>query len=97
MDYALYSQCPVNGFWIKGNNKSCYFEAELIHNLPVSMLEFEIIEHDIHFLNNQAKWYLEKCNSKISPLYERNERLIKELVSIVPEERKHQLKWGKEQ
>jgi len=82
-----------HGFWVKGKDKSCYYEAELIHNLPVSMFESEFVEHDIHFLNYQARWYLEKCSDTISPLYRRNEKLIRELMSAVPKEFKPHLQW----
>ncbi|MDO1451937.1 hypothetical protein Q0590_37055 [Rhodocytophaga aerolata] len=84
----------TNGFWVKGKDKSCYFEAQLIHNLPQSMFESEFIEHDLHFLNHQARWYLEKCNDDISPLYSRNEALIRELISIAPKEIKQNLQWS---
>lgn len=84
----------TNSFWVKGIDKSCYYEAELIHNLPQSMFESEFIEHDLHFLNHHARWYLEKCNDTISPLYSRNEALIRELISIAPQEIKQNLHWG---
>ena len=73
---------------------SCYREAELIHNLSVSILEETFIEHDIHFLNFQARWYLETTNAKICQNYEINKNFIKELFQIVPEHLKHKLEWA---
>jgi hypothetical protein len=78
----------LGGFWLKGRDRSCYFEAELIHNLSLSMFEEEFVDHDFWFLNYQASDYLHSCNSKISPLYDRNKRLIQELIDIIPPEQR---------
>ncbi|MCW9000357.1 MAG: hypothetical protein OQK04_16730, partial [Kangiellaceae bacterium] len=48
-------------------------------------------EHDIYFLNNQAKWYLENCNEKLSPLYTKNKKRIEALISMVPPEKKSEV------
>jgi len=47
---------------VRARDRSCYFEAELVHNLPNSLLEPEFGDHDIWFLNHQAKWFTEKCS-----------------------------------
>lgn len=78
---------------VKSQDLSCFFEAELIHNLPKSLLEKNITEHDIWFLNSQAKYYFQQCNDEISPNYNQNIKYIKELFKIVPEELKPKLLW----
>src|SRR5471030_2060802 len=79
--------------WVKSKDLSCYFETELIHNLPRSILDSNITEHDVWFLNHQAKYYYEYCNENISPNYHRHLIYIKELFSIVPETLKPKLTW----
>ena len=68
-------------------NKSPYYELELVHNLFNSLDNEGFTEHDIYFLNNQAKWYLENCNEKLSPLYTENKKRIESLFSMVPSKR----------
>jgi len=75
----------TKNFLGKGYNKGCYYEAELIHNLHLSILEEDITEHDIYFINTQAKWYIKNCNKNISPLYERNVKLLIELFKLLPD------------
>lgn len=50
-------------------NLSCYLEAELVHNLTVTILNKNFTEHNIWFLNNKAKCYVEECNENTSPSY----------------------------
>jgi hypothetical protein len=75
-------------FLKKASDKSVYFDSELVHNLFSTLHEEEIVEHDIFFLNNQAKWYLENCSEEKSPLFLENKKRIEELLSLVPEDRK---------
>jgi hypothetical protein len=79
-------------WWQTGRRKELHYEAELIHNLPVSLLEPSFVDHDIGFLNAQAKWYLENA-SKNSPNYEANRAAIIELFSLVPEDLRAKLRW----
>ncbi|MBI6164790.1 zinc ABC transporter substrate-binding protein [Serratia liquefaciens] len=79
--------------WVKARDMSCYFETELIHNLPKSILEKDMVEHDVWFLNNQARYYFEKCNEDISPNYNQHLIYIKKLIDIVPEDLKSKLTW----
>ncbi|NIG77540.1 zinc ABC transporter substrate-binding protein [Klebsiella sp. Ap-873] len=74
-------------------NLSCYLEAEFVHNLTVTILDKNFTDHDIWFLNHQAKAYFEKCNEDISPNYNQNIMYIKELFSIVPNDLKSKLIW----
>jgi hypothetical protein len=69
------------------------FESELVHNLWVSVCEPEFVEHDIWFLNAQARWYCEKCNPKLSPLYDHHVNVIRELIALVPETLRPKLQW----
>lgn len=77
----------------KGQDISCYFEAELIHNIAHTLLNPEFMEHDIWFLNNQAKYYSEECNDDISPNYNQQIEYIKLLFGLVPDELKSKLLW----
>ncbi len=77
----------------KGRDMSCYFEAELVHNLTLTLLIPEFTEHDIWFLNNQAKYYFEKCSIDISPNYPQQIDFIKNLFKIIPDELKPKLIW----
>ena len=79
--------------WVKARDMSCYFEAGLIHNLPKSILEQDIIEHDVWFLNNQAQYYFEKCIEEISPNYNQHIEYIKLLFKMVPDSLKPKLQW----
>ncbi|TFZ49021.1 zinc ABC transporter substrate-binding protein [Serratia proteamaculans] len=78
----------------KGRDMSCFFEAELIHNLTLTILISEFTEHDVWFLNNQAKYYFEKCNDDISPNYNQHIYYIGELFKIIPDELKPKLTWA---
>ncbi|MEN3261549.1 zinc ABC transporter substrate-binding protein [Sodalis endosymbiont of Spalangia cameroni] len=77
----------------KGRDMSCYFEAELVHNLTVTLLSPDFLEHDIWFLNHQAKYYFENCNGDISPNYNQNIKYIRDLFTMVPENLKPNLLW----
>ncbi|MFP1776457.1 zinc ABC transporter substrate-binding protein [Lonsdalea quercina] len=77
----------------KGRDISCYFEAELVHNLMHTLLVSEFVEHDIWFLNNQAKYYIEKCSEDISPNYNQHIEYIKSLFKMVPDSLKSELLW----
>lgn len=91
---AYVRNVQTQGRFKKFCDQSCYWEAELIHNLSISILEENFIEHDVHFLNFQARWYFQIANPKLSPNYEINKKLIKELFQIVPEYLKHKLEWS---
>ncbi|WP_261421236.1 zinc ABC transporter substrate-binding protein [Serratia quinivorans] len=80
--------------WVKLRDVSCYLETELIHNLPESLMCNSMTEHDVWFLNNQAKYYFEKSNDDISPNYNQHVYYIGELFKIVPDELKPKLTWA---
>ena len=81
-------------WWRRLRDRSIYYEAELIHNLWLSLFEPEFIDHDIWFLNAQAKIYCEECNEHLSPLYLENVMCIKELFAIIPDNFKSKLLWN---
>ena len=78
----------------KGKDQSCFFEAELVHNLTNSLLDSEFSEHDIWFLNYQARSYFENCNDRISPNYHEHLKSIKALFDLVPDELRSKLLWS---
>lgn len=81
-------------WWQRLRYKSAYHDSELVHNLPVSMYDEEFVDHDIWFLNVQAWIYYEKCNSDITPLYDRQIENISRLFDLVPASLKSKLKWN---
>ena len=70
------STCP---WWRRLRDRSAYYESELAHNLPVSILEPEFVEHDVWFLNVQARAYCEACRPELSCLYSDQVKRIQEL------------------
>lgn len=74
-------------------DRSCYFEAELIHNLPYALLSKKFTRHDIWFLNCQARCYYDECNAEISPNYNKQIEYIKDLFKLVPNKLKSKLEW----
>jgi hypothetical protein len=79
-------------WWHVARRRELHDEAELIHNLPVTLLEPAFVDHDIWFLNVQARWDLEHA-SQDSPNFEANESAIAELFRLVPEDMRHRLRW----
>lgn len=77
----------------KSPDLSCYLEAELVHNLAYTILTPEFEEHDIYFLNTQAKYYIENCSEDISIAYGGQKELIASLFEIVPQEMRSKLLW----
>jgi hypothetical protein len=63
--------------------------AELIHNLPVSVLEPDFTPHDIHFMNHQARYYCEATTISTEPFLE----LLRELFQIIPQDCRGRLTW----
>ena len=80
-------------WWRRLRDRSAYFEAELVHNLPVAVLEPDFGEHDIWFLNEQARDYCQQCNAQVSYLYPSQVGRIRELFSLVPEHMRSKLRW----
>lgn len=83
----------THSFISKGKNKSCGFEAELLHGVVVTLPEEEITDNDIYFLNVQARYYLDNANERICCNYNVHKKNIKRLFEIVPDDLKGKLKW----
>ena len=81
------------GWWHRLRDRSVYFESDLVHNLPSSMFEPEFVEHDICFLNGQARRYCEQCSARISHLYVHQIERIRALFALVPPHLRGRLKW----
>lgn len=80
-------------WWQRIRDRSCYFESELIHNLPDLLSRQEIDEPDIWFLNQQAKIYIYEASEKTTPNYKKNSELINELFSLAKADYSYQLEW----
>lgn len=80
-------------WWRRLRDRSVYFESELIHNLPVSMYSPEFEDHDIWFLNVQARTYVKECSDQLSPLYRAQKERIAQLATLVPAHLAHKLQW----
>lgn len=68
-------------------------ELEFIHNIPVSILDPDFVEHDLWFLNHQAKTFFSSPFAKYSPNYNIYAALIRTLFEEVPSELRHRLSW----
>ncbi|GKX53886.1 hypothetical protein [Budvicia aquatica] len=77
----------------KGFDKSCYLEAELLHDVVKSLPYEEITEHDVDFLNGHARYYLENASEKVCDNYMSHKRNIIKLFDLVPEKLKNKLEW----
>jgi hypothetical protein len=80
-------------WWRRVHDLSAFYESELVHNLPVSMYEPEFVEHDVWFLNFQARAYCEQCSASKSDLYPQQVERIRELFVIVPKHLRATLQW----
>lgn len=80
-------------FLAKALDCSSYAESELVHNLYQSLLEAEFVDHDIYFLNVQAKNYVHSSKAAKSPCYDAQCALIQELLSLVPSSLQGAIKW----
>jgi hypothetical protein len=81
-------------WWRRLRDQSAYFESELVHNLPLSMLEPDFVEHDIYFLNTQARVYCETCTPELSSLYPAQSKRIHELFLLVLDHMLGDLLWS---
>jgi hypothetical protein len=79
--------------WHRRHRRALYEQAELIHNLYVSILEPEFIDHDVWFLNHQARLYLQNADPRYEYVVKPNRDAIRELFRLVPDELRHKLEW----
>jgi len=80
---------PEKQRWLQSE----YEVAEFVHNLYVSILEEDFTDHDIWFLNYQARSFFERNDDARCTHYSLFAYYIQELFKVVPEVRKHELKW----
>jgi hypothetical protein len=80
-------------WWQRLRDRSAYYEAELVHNLPVSMYEPDFGEHDVWFLNVQARAYCQECSAGLSSLYPQQVERIRGLFALVPQHLRPKLQW----
>ncbi len=69
-----------------------YQVAQFVHNLSATILVENFTQHDIHFLNYQARKFFEN-NDDQCRFYSLFAYYIQELFKEVPEERRHELSW----
>ena len=80
-------------FWHRRQRRALYVEAEFLHHLYVSILEPEFVDHDVWFLNHQARWYLENADPRYCPNLDANRVAIQELFQLMPESMHSKLEW----
>ena len=80
--------------WQPGRRRALYKEAEFLHDLYVTILEPEFVDHDIWFLNHQARWFLTHADPRLAPCYYHHQGLIRELFTLVPERLRGKLEWA---
>ncbi len=81
-------------WWERARRRALYEEAEFLHNLGVSILDPEFGDHDLWFLNHQARRFLEHADPRHAPCCEHHRRLVRELFALVPEPLRHNLEWA---
>ncbi len=81
-------------WWQTARRVALYEEAEFLHNLYVSILEPEFVNHDIWFLNHQARKFLQHADPRHTPCYDHHQGLIRELFTLVPERLRDKLEWA---
>lgn len=79
--------------WRRFRYGSFYPEMELVHNMHRILLLPEFTEHDVHWLNSQARIFVEQGNNPVHGFYEPIRASIAELFALVPEQLKSKLTW----
>lgn len=68
--------------WNRKQRFALYVETEFLHNLYVSILEPDFIDHDIWFLNKQARWYIDNADPNCCPNLTANRESIREMFQL---------------
>lgn len=84
----------AQSFFRKGRDKSCYYIAELLHNVHASIFFEQYTDHDFWFINNQVRSFVNNCNSQILHSYPEFCDLLLLLMEEVPENQKSQIEWS---
>lgn len=74
----------TRSFLGKAFDKTCIEELELVHGLPVLIMEDKFGEGDVWFLNTQAKNYLNSNNLKSSSNYNFYKDSIAKITNLLP-------------
>src|SRR5713101_1264294 len=80
--------------WHRFRYGSFYPEMELVHNMHRILVLPEFTEHDVHWLNSQARIFVELGNNPVHGFYEAITASISELFTLVPEPLKNKLTWA---
>jgi hypothetical protein len=79
--------------WDRWRYGAFYPEMELVHNMHRIVIFPEFTEHDIYWLNSQARIFVNRGNNPVHGFYEPIVAIIAELFSMVPEPLKQKLTW----
>src|SRR2546426_3773861 len=83
-----------HSIWHRFRYGSFYPEMELVHNMHRILVIPEFTEYDVHWLNSQARIFVERGNNPAHALHETITALISELFTLVPEPLKNKLNWS---
>jgi hypothetical protein len=79
--------------WRRFTYGSFFPEMELVHNMHRLLVKPEITEHDVNWLNYQARIFYERGDNPIHAFHEPITDCIRELFSLVPEPLRAELIW----
>ncbi|PWU08611.1 MAG: zinc ABC transporter substrate-binding protein [Verrucomicrobia bacterium] len=79
--------------WHRFRYGSFYPEMELVHNMHRILVLPEFTEYDVHWLNAQARLFVERGNNPLHGFYESITASIIELFTLVPEPLRNKLTW----
>jgi len=73
-----------------------YPEMELVHNLHRILIIPEFTEYDVHWLNSQARIFVERGKNPAHGCYKPIASKISEVFRLVPEDLRQKLTWSPE-
>jgi hypothetical protein len=76
----------------RGQLKASFEIAEFIHNIYASILVEDFTDHDMYFINQQARNFIQNCDPNAGH-YALFAFYIQQLINEVPPNRKKQLTW----
>lgn len=77
----LASGSPVS----KAFDKSSFVELQFVHSIPESILQPDFVDHDLWFLNHQARVFIFNADESRTPNYSKYRRRIIELLGLLDE------------
>jgi hypothetical protein len=80
--------------WARFRYGSFYPEMELVHNMHRLLVMPEFTEYDVHWLNSQARIFVERGENPVHGFYEPVRACIKQLFALVPDPLRSQLRWS---